>query len=219
LNEELERQESTGTLWPGSAKYEQKIAVLDKMWVTILFSLWREDVTTSSLAERSYGSQQSLEDNLPVNLQPPIQPRKRRSADPLAGHVKNNKRAHKGEIDKLESKPPAELVLDRALNLILKLDQSGFVGSAVYFLKERGWDDCVLLYCANGQLEESELHQDLVFTEEELALTAHQSRRYTGDRESNVAEKLNQLIVSLIPLLTTDFTKSRQQEITSFRGI
>jgi hypothetical protein len=59
LNEKLERQESTyfSTLRPESADYNQKIAVLEKMWVTMLFSPWREDVTTSSSAERSHDSQ------------------------------------------------------------------------------------------------------------------------------------------------------------------
>lgn len=78
LNEKLDRQESlySGTLHPGSADYEQQIAVLDEMWVTILFSTWREDVSTSSSAERSHDSQQSVEDNLPARLQPLIQPPK-----------------------------------------------------------------------------------------------------------------------------------------------
>jgi hypothetical protein len=133
--------------------------------------------------------------------------------------VKSNKRAHKGEGDEQEDEPLAELVFDTALDLTLQLDQSAFVGSAVYFLTERPWEDCVLLYCANGQVEESALHQvSLVFTEEELATTARQYRNYTRDQDSNVAEQLIQLIVSLIPLLTTEFAKSRQQEITSFRG-
>jgi hypothetical protein len=191
LNEELERQDSTGTLCQGSTGYEQRIAVLDKMWATMIFSPWREDMTTSSSAERSQDSQQMIEDNLPASLQPPIQPRKRRSTDALIGDVKSNKRAHEAESDEQEHERLAELVLDAALDLTLQLDQPAFVGSAAYLLTERPWEDCVLLSCAKGRLDESALHQvSLVFTEEELATTARQYRHYTGDQDSNVAEQL-----------------------------
>jgi hypothetical protein len=81
-----------------------------------------------------------------------------------------------------EDKPPAELVFNTALDLILRLDQSPLVGSAVYFLTERPWGDCVLLYCVEDQLE-SALHEvPLVFRGEELARTARQYRHYTGDQ-------------------------------------
>jgi hypothetical protein len=127
----------------------------------------------------------------------------------------SKKKAHKQE-----GKPLAELVFGTALDLILQLDQSPLVGSAVYFLTKRPWADCVLLYCVKGQLEESALHQDpLVFTEEELAPIAYQYRYYTGDQDSNVAKQLTRLIVSLLALFTTDFANSRRQGIISLGGI
>jgi hypothetical protein len=135
----------------------------------------------------------------------------------------SNKKAHKEE-----DKPPAELVFNAGLDIILRLDQSALVGSAVYFLTKRPWEDCVLLYCVENQLEstlhdedplESALHRDpLIFTDEELAGTACQYRHYTGDQDSNVAEQLIQLIVSLFSLLVTDFPNSRQQGIIALGG-
>jgi hypothetical protein len=52
----------------------------------------------------------------------------------------------------------------------------------------------------------------------ELARTVRQYRHYTGDQDFNVAEKLIQLIVGLLPLRATDFANSRQQGIIAFGG-
>jgi hypothetical protein len=146
---------------------------------------------------------------VPTNLWPPTEVgllRKRKSSDAVRG---SNKRPYK-ENDK------PELVFNTALDLILRLDQSPLVGSAVYFLTERPWEDCVLLYCVEDELE-SILHQvPLVFTEEDLATTAYRYRRYTGDQDSNVAKQLTRLIVGLHLLLTTDLLIDDNKE--SFRS-
>jgi hypothetical protein len=121
----------------------------------------------------------------------------------------SNKRPHK-EKDK------PELVLNAALVLILFLDQSPLVGSAVHFLMERPWKDCVLLYCVEDKLESALREVPLVLTEKDLATTALNYRHYTGDQDSNTVEQLTRLIVGLHPPFTTDFTNRRQQGIISF---